>query len=93
MSSSLPPADSPGDPNALYGFWYPALRSPQVRGRKLATAMLLEIPLVLGRDAAGRAFALRDACPHRGMPPSCGWFDGSAVECSYHGWKFDPHTG
>ena len=32
MSSLIPPADSPGDPNALYGFWYPALRSAQVRG-------------------------------------------------------------
>ena len=93
MSSLIPPADSPGDPNAMYGFWYPALRSERIRGRGLATAMLLEIPLVLGRDAAGRAFALRDACPHRGMPLSCGWFDGSAVECSYHGWKFDAHIG
>ena len=26
----------------LWGFWYPALRSDQVRGRKLARAMLLE---------------------------------------------------
>jgi phenylpropionate dioxygenase-like ring-hydroxylating dioxygenase large terminal subunit len=54
---------------------------------------LLEISLVIGRDRDGRVFALRDACPHRGMPLSCGWFDGWQVECSYHGWKFDGHTG
>lgn len=78
----------------LFGFWYRALPSNRLRGsRKLAKAMLLEIPLVIGRDPEGRPFALRDACPHRGMPLSCGWFDGQQVECSYHGWKFDPHSG
>jgi phenylpropionate dioxygenase-like ring-hydroxylating dioxygenase large terminal subunit len=77
----------------LCGFWYPALFSSQVRGRKLAKAMLLGIPLVVGRDERGRAFALRDSCPHRGMPLSCGWFDGRVLECCYHGWKFEPQTG
>ena len=41
----------------------------------------------------GRPFALHDACPHRGMPLSHGHFDGQQVECSYHGWRFDGHTG
>ena len=77
----------------LWGFWYPALRSDQVRGRKLARAMLLEVPLVIGRDTAGKAFALRDICPHRAFPLSFGQFDGTAVECAYHGWQFDAHTG
>jgi phenylpropionate dioxygenase-like ring-hydroxylating dioxygenase large terminal subunit len=77
----------------LWGFWYPALRSDEVRGRKLERAMLLDVPLVLGRDAAGKAFALRDVCPHRAFPLSFGQFDGSAVECAYHGWQFDAHTG
>ena len=27
------------------------------------------------------------------MPLSCGRFDGTQVECSYHGWTFDAHTG
>jgi phenylpropionate dioxygenase-like ring-hydroxylating dioxygenase large terminal subunit len=88
--SGFSPQDTSG---MLAGFWYPALRSNQILGRRLATAMLLEIPLVLGRDAQGRAFALRDLCPHRGMPLSCGSFDGAAVECCYHGWQFDAHTG
>ena len=55
--------------------------------------MLLETPLAIGRDRQGRPFALHDACPHRGMPLSCGSFDGQQVECSYHGWRFDAHTG
>jgi len=77
----------------LFGFWYRALPSAQISGNRLHKAMLLETPLVIGRDRQGKPFALRDACPHRGMPLSCGWFDGQSLECSYHGWKFDAHTG
>ncbi len=77
----------------LWGFWYPALRSEQVRRHKLVRAMLLDVPLVLGRDAAGKPFALRDVCPHRAFPLSFGQFDGKTVECAYHGWQFDAHTG
>ena len=77
----------------LTGFWYRALPADRVHRNQLHQAMLLEIPLVIGRDRAGRAFALRDACPHRGMPLHCGNFDGENVECSYHGWQFDAHNG
>jgi len=77
----------------MRGFWYPALRSDRVRGRELRTAMLLGNPLVIGRNTKGEGFALRDACPHRGMPLSEGSFDGNAVECSYHGWVFEGKTG
>ena len=77
----------------LWDFWYPAARSIEVRGLKLATAMLLEVPLVLGRTSQGKVFAMRDSCPHRGIPLSYGRFDGKAIECSYHGWKFEACTG
>src|ERR1700678_601495 len=77
----------------LWGFWYPALRSGQVRRGKLVRAMLLNVPLVLGRDAAGKPFAMRDVCPHRAFPLSFGQFDGANVECAYHGWKFNVHNG
>lgn len=77
----------------LWDFWYPALESDQMSGRKLAKATLLEVPLVLGRTSKGQPFALRDSCPHRGIPLSYGHFDGQSVECSYHGWKFDACSG
>jgi phenylpropionate dioxygenase-like ring-hydroxylating dioxygenase large terminal subunit len=80
------------DPGFLWDFWYPALRSSEIKGRKLTTAVLLEVPLVLGRTTDGKAFAMRDSCPHRGIPLSYGHFDGQTVECSYHGWRFDACT-
>ncbi|MFY9688629.1 MAG: Rieske 2Fe-2S domain-containing protein [Candidatus Acidiferrales bacterium] len=85
------PSDHAGE--MLWGFWYPALRSDQLYGRKLVRTLLLEVPLVLGRDSAGKPFALRDVCPHRAFPLSFGQFDGASVECAYHGWQFDAHTG
>jgi phenylpropionate dioxygenase-like ring-hydroxylating dioxygenase large terminal subunit len=87
------PEQQTPDSLMLHGFWYRALPSDRVHRNQLIPAMLLETPLVIGRDAQGRAFALLDACPHRGMPLSCGRFDGSQIECSYHGWKFEGHTG
>ncbi len=77
----------------LWDFWYPALRSTEITGKRLATAMLLEVPLVLGRTSDGKAFAMRDSCPHRGIPLSYGRFDGETLECSYHGWRFEACSG
>jgi phenylpropionate dioxygenase-like ring-hydroxylating dioxygenase large terminal subunit len=53
----------------------------------LAKVMLGE-PILIGRDHRGAPFALRDLCPHRGMPLSAGRFDGHQIECCYHGWRF-----
>src|SRR4029077_10235292 len=81
------------DAGFLWDFWYPAARSTEIRGRGLVKAMLLEVPLVLGRTDRGAAFAMRDSCPHRGIPLSYGRFDGKNLECSYHGWKFEACSG
>jgi phenylpropionate dioxygenase-like ring-hydroxylating dioxygenase large terminal subunit len=77
----------------IYDAWYPAMRASEISGKHMATAMLLGIPLVLGRKTDGRYFALRDSCPHRGIPLSYGWFDGQQVTCKYHGWTFEPCSG
>ena len=81
------------DPGFLWDFWYPALLSNRIRGQNLVTVMLLEVPLVIGRTSQGKAFAMRDSCPHRGIPLSYGHFDGKNLQCSYHGWEFDACTG
>ncbi len=76
----------------IFGDWYPAMRAGLKRG-KTATTLLLGIPLLLGRKRDGALFAMRDLCPHRGIPLSAGWFDGETVQCKYHGWRFEPCTG
>jgi phenylpropionate dioxygenase-like ring-hydroxylating dioxygenase large terminal subunit len=88
--STLPQAPAA---TLLYNDWYPAMRSEPLHGNKLHTAMLLGIPLVLGRKQDGKLFAMRDSCPHRGIPLSCGWFDGQELTCKYHGWAFEPASG
>jgi phenylpropionate dioxygenase-like ring-hydroxylating dioxygenase large terminal subunit len=77
----------------IFDDWYPALRSKELKPGKLVKAMLMGIPLVLGRRSDGKIFAMRDSCPHRGIPLSCGWFDGKEVTCKYHGWAFEPVSG
>jgi phenylpropionate dioxygenase-like ring-hydroxylating dioxygenase large terminal subunit len=77
----------------IFDDWYPALRSADLRGKSLSKALLLGVPLVLGRKRDGSIFAMRDLCPHRGIPLSAGWFDGEHVTCKYHGWSFEPCSG
>jgi phenylpropionate dioxygenase-like ring-hydroxylating dioxygenase large terminal subunit len=77
----------------IYDDWYPAIRASEIRGKQMAKAILLGIPLVLGRKSDGKYFAMRDLCPHRGIPLSYGWFDGEKVTCKYHGWGFEPVSG
>ncbi|MFY9949148.1 MAG: Rieske 2Fe-2S domain-containing protein [Candidatus Sulfotelmatobacter sp.] len=93
MPDSDYPQQQAPDSLMLTGFWYRALPADRVHRNQLHKSMLLDIPLVIGRDRAGRPFALRDACPHRGMPLNGASFDGENVECPYHGWTFDAHNG
>jgi phenylpropionate dioxygenase-like ring-hydroxylating dioxygenase large terminal subunit len=86
--------DKPGPPaEMLFGDWYPALRADSLGRGKTAVTMLLGIPMLLGRKSDGALFAMRDLCPHRGIPLSAGWFDGETVQCKYHGWRFEPCSG
>ena len=93
VSGSYVSAPAPPAATLLFDDWYPALRSDALRKGKSATTMLLGIPLMMGRNAEGNLFALRDSCPHRGIPLSCGQFDAQAVTCKYHGWRFNAVSG
>lgn len=73
----------------MLGFWYPAVPSEKLPARSIRALTMLGQPILLCRDREGRAAAMRDICPHRGMPLSFGRFDGNRVECPYHGWQFD----
>jgi len=93
MENALSFSEVQAGAEMLRGFWYPALLSARVAKSEMRQAMLLGEPLVIGRDAQGKSFAMRDACPHRGMPLSCGRLEGDLLECAYHGWRFHVHSG
>ena len=78
------------DAAALREVWYYAAPARRVRRGRLLARHILGEPIVLSRDRAGAVFALRDICPHRGMPLSAGRFDGYEIECCYNGWRFAP---
>ncbi len=73
----------------LRGLWYVACPSSELTPGKMLGKKLMNEPILLGRASNGAAFALRDICPHRGIPLRHGKFDGESVQCCYHGWKFD----
>ncbi len=72
----------------LRGAWYYAAPGAELARGRMAHKTLLGEPVLLGRDSAGKVFALRDTCPHRGTLLTRGAFDGREVECPYHGWRF-----
>lgn len=72
----------------LKNVWYLAFHSAFVKKGKLLSKQIAGERIVFGRDASGHVFALRDNCPHRGVPLSEGWFRDCTIQCCYHGWQF-----
>jgi phenylpropionate dioxygenase-like ring-hydroxylating dioxygenase large terminal subunit len=66
-----------------------AIPGKSLKPGQMKAKRLLNRGIVLGRDQAGEVFALRDICPHRGIPLSYGKFDGCEIQCCYHGWRFN----
>lgn len=81
----------------LRDIWYFAATSRELKHGKMFRREILGEPVVLGRDEEGRAFALRDICPHRAVPLSAGRIAETngvqTVECPYHGWRFGTGDG
>jgi vanillate O-demethylase monooxygenase subunit len=72
----------------LKNAWYVAAWSEEV-SRALLARRLLDIPVVLYRTEDGAPVALHDRCPHRFAYLHTGKLVGDAVECGYHGLRFD----
>lgn len=77
--------------HALRNLWYVAMPAAMLARGAMQPLRLLGEPVLLGRGNDGTVFALRDFCPHRGIPLHHGRFDGCEVECCYHGWRFNMH--
>ena len=82
---------SPLDRNIahLRNLWYFALPGATLKRGRMTAKVLLGEPILLARDNQGQPFAIRNICPHRGIPLTHGRFDGTEVECGYHGWRFN----
>ncbi|KAA9166431.1 Rieske 2Fe-2S domain-containing protein [Amycolatopsis acidicola] len=77
------------------GYWYPVAYGSHIGGKPKQITLLGE-KIVLIRDGGrhGTVYALKDRCPHRGVPLSEGnqQFPGT-ISCPYHGWTFDLASG
>lgn len=73
----------------LRNTWYVAAWDDEVQAGTLLARVLLNEPVVMFRDADGCVRALQDRCPHRFAPLHIGTLDGDAVQCRYHGLKFN----
>ncbi len=73
----------------VYDAWYAACRGDELLETPISRT-ILDLPLVLYRDARGVASALLDRCAHRNAPLSRGSVDADGhIACPYHGWRFD----
>lgn len=72
--------------------WHAVARSAKV-GRKPVRVLLLDRPIALVRLDGRKLTALEDRCPHRRAPLSRGRVVDGALQCPYHGWRFDEHGG
>jgi len=67
--------------------WHAVARARDVSSRPLRIVLDGQ-PLVIFRSA-GTLRCLADRCPHRFAPLSEGRLVGDAIECPYHGWRFE----
>jgi phenylpropionate dioxygenase-like ring-hydroxylating dioxygenase large terminal subunit len=77
----------------MRNLWYFAMPARALKRGRVERRFFLDEPILFGRTDEGEAFALRDICPHRGVPLSAGSLErtpkgGMEIECAYHGWRF-----
>lgn len=68
----------------LRNAWYIAAWADELAGSPVARRICDE-PIVLFRDAQGKAAALADRCCHRAAPLSLGTCVPEGIQCGYHG--------
>jgi vanillate O-demethylase monooxygenase subunit len=74
----------------LRNTWYAALWAQDLAQDQLLPRIFLNEPIVLFRQADGRAAAIADVCAHRFSPLSKGKIvHGDHVRCPYHGLEYD----
>jgi phenylpropionate dioxygenase-like ring-hydroxylating dioxygenase large terminal subunit len=73
---------------ALSEFWHPVALSSEVGEEPVAVRLAGQGWALARFDGTVRAFV--DACPHRRARLSAGSISDGALQCPYHGWRFNP---
>lgn len=69
--------------------WTPVAMVSELSESKPLHVQIAGTPIVLFRDKEGKAAALLDRCPHRGVALSLGKVKEGCIECPFHGWQLD----
>ena len=83
-NDGLADEDTPFSRNA----WYVACFSRDIVPGKPFARRILGENVVFYRKADGTVVAMKDRCPHRSFPLSCGRTEGDDIICGYHGIRF-----
>jgi len=87
------PEDAPRCEDAsLIDDWHGVAYSTDLPPGAVVHRRLLGHDLALWRGPDGAVHAWHDRCPHRGAPLSGGCVVEGALQCPYHGWRFDGTT-
>lgn len=73
----------------LRNVWYFGTLSSSVKRLGMQAVEICGEPVVFFRDHTDEVAAIRNICPHRGIPLSYGRVVTDTVECPYHGWTFN----
>ncbi len=69
--------------------WYPVAWADQLKAGQVIPVTVWQQAIAVYRTADGQAFAMEDACPHKGIELHKGEVVGNCLACPYHGWEFD----
>lgn len=72
----------------LRNYWYLAAWSQEIGDKPLGRTFF-DQPVVIFRTESGKAAIIDDVCPHRFAALHPGRVLGEAIECPYHGLRFD----
>ncbi len=85
-------------PDTLMGqwlrlFWHPVYRSEDLPVGWVKPVRLMNENFALFRGESGAVYMTEPKCAHRLTQLSIGWVTGEAINCRFHGWRYDGNTG
>jgi vanillate O-demethylase monooxygenase subunit len=85
--TELVPSAADNSSIGLAASWYAVALADEVGEQPVAVQVLGTAWVLVRLDE--QLVAFEDRCPHRLAPLSIGCVRGTALECGYHGWRFD----